>query len=385
MVQAVREGQGERTVARSFRVSLSHVQRWVARAGSQRLDRVDWSNQPKGLRRPRNRTPDATEERVLELRSALATTSDLGEYGASAIRSALVEEGGSIPSIRTIGRILERRGALDGQRRTRRPPPPLGWYLPEVAAVRAELDSFDIVSGLVIQGGPHVEVLNGISLHGGLIASAQATVITSAFSVQQLTKHWLEVGLPRYVQFDNDTIFQGPHQYRDVIGSVMRTCLLLGVIPVFAPPREPGFQAAVESLNGRWQAKVWDRFHYTSLAEVRERSDRYVAAARQRAVLRIDAAPFRLPLLTAPTLDLQLHPQGTIIFIRRTDPSGAASLLGNTFRVDPLWPHRLIRAEVDLTASTISFFALRRRDPSDQPLLSRVAYVLPRRKFKLRS
>ncbi len=53
-----------------------------------------------------------------------------------------------------------RRGALDGRRRTRRTPPPKAWHLAEVRELRAELDSFDLVEGLVIKGGTHVEVLN---------------------------------------------------------------------------------------------------------------------------------------------------------------------------------------------------------------------------------
>jgi hypothetical protein len=49
-------------------------------------------------------------------------------------------------------------------------PPPLGWYLPAVATREAELDSFDVVEGLVLEGGPQVEVLTGITVHGGLVA-----------------------------------------------------------------------------------------------------------------------------------------------------------------------------------------------------------------------
>ena len=98
--------------------------------------------------------------------------SDLGAVGADAIRQALEDQGvAKVPAVRTINRILGRRGALDGKKRTRRPPPPTGWYLPDVAAGRAELDSIDIVEGLVIKDGPQVEVLNGVSLHGGLVAS----------------------------------------------------------------------------------------------------------------------------------------------------------------------------------------------------------------------
>ncbi len=71
---------------------------------------------------------------MLTLRRELAQTSDRGAFGATAIPQALRDHGlEAIPSIRTIGRILERRGTLDGRKRVRRPPPPRGWYLPKVA------------------------------------------------------------------------------------------------------------------------------------------------------------------------------------------------------------------------------------------------------------
>ena len=46
----VREGISQRAVARSFRVSLSTVQRWVARAEDLPLDEVDWNARPAGCR-----------------------------------------------------------------------------------------------------------------------------------------------------------------------------------------------------------------------------------------------------------------------------------------------------------------------------------------------
>src|SRR5207249_90539 len=133
----------------------------------------------------------------------------LGEFGASAIHAALGTRGEwPVPSVRTIGRILDRRGALDGRRRVRRPAPPPGWYLHDVAGRRAELDSFDIVEGLVIKGGGAVEVLNATSLHGGLVASWPGPVVTAKSAAESLAAHWREVGLPASAQFDNDTIFR---------------------------------------------------------------------------------------------------------------------------------------------------------------------------------
>ncbi len=59
---------------------------------------------------------------MLQLRVELKQSSDLGGFGAQAIRAALQARGVAVlPSVRTIGRILERRGALDGRYHLRRP------------------------------------------------------------------------------------------------------------------------------------------------------------------------------------------------------------------------------------------------------------------------
>jgi transposase len=153
-----------RQVARAAGVSLSTVQLWVARAQHRPLDEVDWADRSSRPRHTR-RTRREVEDRVLQVRQALKAPSDLGEFGAVAIRTELLAQPG-VPAVRTLGRILERRGVLDRRRRVRRPPPPPGWYLPAVAQRHAELDSADIVEGLHIRGGPAVEVLTVISLHG---------------------------------------------------------------------------------------------------------------------------------------------------------------------------------------------------------------------------
>lgn len=74
-----------------------------------------------------HRTEAAAEDVVLTLRRALRDTSDLEEYGAAAIyREMRAHQDRSVPAVRTIGRILDRHGALDGRRRIRRRPPPRG-------------------------------------------------------------------------------------------------------------------------------------------------------------------------------------------------------------------------------------------------------------------
>jgi hypothetical protein len=382
MVAAVRRGASLRAVARRFRVGLATVAHWVARAQGQRLDRVDWSDHARVPRRTR-RTATAVEDAVLRVRKELAQ-GDLGAIGAGAIRQALFTQGvADVPSVRTINRILGRRGALDARSRTRRPPPPRGWNLPDVAAGQAELDSFDIVEGLVIQDGPEVEVLNGVSWHGGLVASwPVAAPVTAALTVASLTEHWRAVGLPGYAPFDNDMIFQDTHRYPDALGRIIRLCLSLDVVPVFVPPRETGFQAMIESYNGWWQARVWSRFQHPDLAGLQERSRRYVQALRGHRAARVEAAPARRPFPAAWKLELRKRPRGRLIYLRRSSGQSEVSLLGRTWSLGPVWPNRLVRCEVDLDQDKLRFFTLRRKEPTSQPQILEVAYRLPARGFQ---
>ena len=381
MISEIRHGASQRQVAKKYGYSLSTVQYWIKRTEGQRLNRINWNDRPP-IAKKINSTSQVIENKILDIRKELAEKSDLGEYGAEAVYRELVSQGiKNPPCPRTIGRIVRRRGALDGQERIRRPSPPRGWYLPDVINGIAELDSFDVVEDLVIKGGTHVDVLNGISLHGRLPGSWPMERVSAKATIVAVLKHWQEVGLPHYAQFDNDSRFQGAHQHKDSIGRVMRMCLALGVIPVFAPPRERGFQASIENYNGRWETKVWARFQHEDITGLTLKSDRYVAAYRNRVAQYIMDAPPRRPFPEGWKLDLQAHPQGKIIYIRRTGEKGTVNFLGHRFLVDEHWLHRLVRCEVDLQAKRIKFYRLRRREPTDQPCLGEVVYKLPRKRF----
>lgn len=382
MVEAGRRGASMRAVARQRGVSLSTVQRWVQRAAGARLSRVPWADRLGGCRRAVNRVAVETEDVVLRLRRDLKETSDLGEYGAVAIHRELRQRGHLPgPSVRTIGRVLERRGALDARRRRRWPAPPPGWYLPAVVRRAVESTASTSWSGWSFAGARTSKSSTPSRSMGAWPPPGRAAISPRASRWSGSFEHWRSVGLPGYVQFDNDSRFQGTHKHPDSIGRVVRVCLSLGVTPVFAPPRETGFQAAIEHFNGRWQAKVWARFEHVSLAALQAQSARFIAAVRHRLADRLEAAPPRRPLPAEWTLDLQRPLQGTMIFLRRTNEHGEARVLGHTYPVAPTWVHRLVRADCHLTTGHIAFYALRRRDPGHQPLLQPVPYSVPRKPF----
>jgi len=380
MVAAVRTGASQRAVARRFGVSLRTVQVWRARAADTRLDRVDWSDHPVGCRHSALRTPAAVEAQVLAYRTTLQRDSALGEYGAAAIHRALRADGAArVPSVRTIGRILERHGAFDGRQRLRWPPPPRGWHLPQVAAQRAEVDLIDVLEDLKLAGGPLVDVLTTVSLHGGLPGAWPLCPASTEQLLPCLASHWQHFGCPAYAQFDNDTRFQGPHQYPDVFGRCVRFCLQLGITPVFVPPREFGLQNAVEHFNGLYVGKVWQRFHFAALEALGAQTTAYLTARRARLAGRINQAPPRALWPRDWSFEPHRLPAARVVFIRRTAANGMITLLGHPRLVDRAWCHRLVRAELDLSRGTIHCFALRRRAPAEQPLLAVLAYHYPRR------
>jgi transposase len=370
-----------RDAASQFGVTKSVVAFWVARSRGKRLDRIDFANRTPG--RAWNRAASHVEQCIVELRRSLREDSVLGEYGAQAIQTALqAQMGRARPSLATINRVLSRRGLQDAVRRIRRPAPPQGWYLPEVAAGRAELDCFDFIEDLKIADGPLVDLLTAKSLHGTLSDAWALKQRSAKRTAPCLRRRWQRDGLPAYAQYDNDTVFQGAHQFADAVGRISRLCLQLGVIPVFVPPLEHGMQNTIESFNGLWQAKVWRRHRVRSVRELQRRSDEYVAARRLRNQALAEAAPRRRPMPKRFKLNLHAPLRGLMIFIRRTDETGHVHLLGQRFAVSSNWPHRLVRCEVDFDHHCIRCFGLRRRAPTEQPLLTTIPYHRPDKPFK---
>lgn len=239
-----------------------------------------------------------------------------------------------------------------------------------------------MISGLQLRGGIGFDVLTGISLHGGLTGTWVQRAVSAVSTVGALHEHWQAVGRPGYAQFDNDARFIGGQVYPNSIGPVIRFCLAVGVVPVFAPPLEMGFQAAIEAYNGRWQRKLWARFWDPGLADLQARNGTYVAASRQRSAVRIEAAPVRRLFAPEPLPDLTAPPSGRLVFLRRTSDVGSVSILRRSYPVDRRWLHRLVRGELDLDDRSLRFFALRRREPADQPLLNEVDFEPPARWYR---
>jgi len=378
MVAAYRAGVSLRQVAKAFGETKSTVGRWVVHAHGQRLDRVDFHDQKSGTNKPQNKSSGKLEKRVLQLRKYLKAKSILGLHGADAIQEEMHRRGDKgVPARSTINNILKRNGLLDKRTRIRRPAPPPGWYFPGLQQRKQELDSFDILEGLYLHGGQEVQLLNGLSLHGNLLHSVANETQTAENTVLALIEHWKQFGLPKYVQFDNDMVFQGPRR-ENVIGKVIRLCLSLKVIPVFTTPYEQGFQGKIERFNREIQEKFWRRKRFKSIKEVSKHLAEYVQAHRLANQEKIVLAPRRRPFPKRWKRNDKKTPSGKIIYLRRTDGEGWVRFLERDFFVSEHWVNRLVRVEVDLDENKVRFYALRKVDWQSQRLMKTVKFGLPK-------
>ena len=210
------------------------------------------------------------------------------------------------------------------------------------------------------------------ALWGSVCGAWVSATLRARWLCERLETHWRQHGCPAYAQFDNDSRFQGTHTHPDVLGQVIRCCLSLGIAPVFAPAREHGPQNLNESFNHLWQQKVWPRFHHASPSAFQATRDRFVAAYQQRRVARDDQAPARRAFPKRWQLDLQRRPNGTIIYLRRTDSQGAIRVLGHrwggwtrcgfTAWCEPRWTWMKIKS-----AAAGCVVALRTTNPWSKP------------------
>ena len=382
MVAAVRRGVALREVSRRFGVALSTVQRWVRRAHGRALPSVDWMDRSHAPQLRPRRCPECLRQAIVAMRAELAQGA-LGFVGALAIHEQLRDRlGASCPSVRTIGRVLRTEGLVGRTNRLRQVPPPPGWYLPAVAARQADLDSGDYIEDLRLEAGPLLQVFTARSLWAPVAGAWLSDRPSAAHTCQGLLSLWRRHGRPRYAQFDNGTVFQGGHNWPDTFGLVTRFCLALGVTPVFAPPAEHGVQNLIESFNALWQQKVWQRFYHPGAGELQRTSDRFVGAWCARRA-RCDNPVPRLPLNPTGCVDLRQLAPGTVIYLRRCNDAASVAALGQRLPLPPIWAHRLVRIEIDLHASLIRCYGLRRAEPQHQPLLLERSYSpSPRRTFQ---
>ena len=265
----------------------------------------------------------------------------VGLIGARAIRGELRKVSGktSLPSLSTIKRVLRRHGMIA------RPSQSTRAYFPRpLRVLSGKLHALDWTCRY-LENGPKIYAFHTLNLHTRTCAQTIATD-KSYETVRAHALHtWKTLGIPQFLQLDNDAAFCGGYKAPRIFGQFVRLCLSLGIELIFLPVAQPACNGEVEELNGLWGHAFWERRHFTSFAQVCRTSPVFVDW-----YLTEYAPPFldnltpqqaqqheRICRLTTKQILAQPDPlpitAGRIHFIRQVQPDGTITVLNEPWKV----------------------------------------------------
>jgi hypothetical protein len=171
-----------------------------------------------------------------------------------------------------------------------------------------------------------------------------------------LLRCWKAIGLPDFLQLDNELSFRGSNRYPRSPGLVIRLCLYFGVQPVFIPVGEPWRNGAIEKFNDTYNKKFFRRQWFPSYSMLKRQSKNFqrfhnkhhryscLKGKTPLGVLQKDGfKPIKLGGNTKLP-DLDTVPDGNIILIRFIRSNRLLDIFGEKFKVSKSLIYSYVKA-----------------------------------------
>ena len=173
-----------------------------------------------------------------------------------------------------------------------------------------------------------------------------------------LLRCWKAIGLPDFLQLDNELSFRGSNRYPRSPGLVIRLCLYFGVQPVFIPIGEPWRNGVIERFNDTYNKKFFRRQWFVSYAMLKRQSKnfqrfhnrhhRYSCLKGKTPLEEIQINGFKPIKLGGNTKlpDLDIVPDGNIILIRFIRSNRLLDIFGEKFKVSKNLVYSYVKAVI---------------------------------------
>lgn len=172
-----------------------------------------------------------------------------------------------IPSVRTIDRVLARKGLIRQKQKYKTK----GQKYPYFEAKKPnQIHQVDFVGPCYLSGPIRFYSLNVMDLATRRCAIQPVLSKGSQDMLDALWAIWHRIGIPDILQIDNEMVFYGSQRYPRAMGPIIRLCLTNGSTPLFIPQREPWRNGVVEKFNDHYQQKFLTRktmFNYEELLQ----------------------------------------------------------------------------------------------------------------------
>jgi putative transposase len=197
-----------------------------------------------------------------------------------------------------------------------------------------------------------------------------------------LIRCWKTLGIPDFLQFDNELAFRGSNRYPRSFGIVLRLCLSLGIEAVFIPIGEPWRNGTIESFNDTYDQRFFRAQWFRSYRHLRSQSrnfelhhnmhHRYSYLKGKTPCEVIEQEQFR-PIVLPPRFklpEISDIPDGTISLIRFIRSDQVLEVFGEHFRVPRDLVYTYVRARIVTALHQIQVY-------SEEELALCLPYQLP--------
>ncbi len=246
-IKRYENGESPKEIYQSLGKSKTWFFRWLKRY---KLDGKDWakSHSCKPHRSPK-RIDKIMEQTVIETRKHLEKKL-YSQIGALAISYNLNKQGIISPPISMINKILRRNDLIHQKTKYI----PKGVNYPSLAISRSNyLHQLDVV-------GPRYLKEDGRFYSINLIDAYDRRQNRLAI-IKALICSWHTLGIPLYLQMDNQLAMRGSNHYPHSFGAVIRICLCMGIQPLFIPLAEPWRNGIIEHFQNVFD-KMFFRTQY---------------------------------------------------------------------------------------------------------------------------
>ena len=176
------------------------------------------------------------------------------------------------------------------------------------------------------------------------------------------------MGLPDFLQIDNELSFRGSNRYPRSLGIVLRLCLNFGIQPVFIPVGEPWRDGVIERFNETYDKKFFRRQWFSSYGMLKRQSKNFqqfhnknhrYSCLSGKTPLEVIAADKFSPLTLGPNTRmprLNLLPDGTISLIRFIRSDRVLNIFGEKFEVSKDLVYSYVRAMIVTEIHTLQIY-----------------------------
>jgi putative transposase len=315
----------------------------------------------------------------------------VGLIGPRAIRRELrrLGLGGQLPSLTTIKRVLAAHDLLP-----RRAQPVPAYFPHPLTTLSGRLHALDWTCRF-LEDGPQVYAFHTLNLRTRACAQTIATDKRTTTVRDHVLEAWKTLGIPDFLQLDNDAAFCGGYKVARVFGHFVRLCLYLGIELIFLPVAEPERNGDVEQLNRLWGCAFFNKRHFRSPRHVSRASPEFVRwymtryappklgeqtpaqaqgaeARRCLTQAQITRLPSRLPITA-----------GRVHFIRQVRADGTIALLNESWPVSRRLAGKYVWATVITHCRRLEIW-YQRSAQHDWRLLKSRRYDLPETIARLR-